>query len=289
MKKLTYIFGIVALGLAVASCDDFNAAPTFDDANAFVEVGTASISVSEDCGEITIPVTLASLKGIEENVSYATVDGTAKAGTDFELVDGTATLKFNAENRTQNIKIKIINRAGEYTGDLKFTVELKSAGGVNLGMNKTCEVYITDNDHPLASILGAYTATDMSYGKAAQTWTCNITKDPDDVTVVHIDALINFCAGSKKFDMTGSVSEDLKTITVAAGQKATSYDTTPTDFFMLITWEDGIYVYDDSEIVLTQVEPGVWTCPDNIGFMSCESEKLYTNTIDRGPLTLVKK
>ena len=289
MKKILYYFGVVALGLAVASCDDFNVAPTFDDNNAFVEIGKTSISVAEDGGIISIPVTLASLKGIEETVSYAAVDGTAKEGIDYEFVDGAATLRFTADARTQNIQVRIINRAGEYTGDLKFTVELKSAGGVDLGMNKTCDVYITDNDHPLASILGAYTATDMSYGKAAQTWTCNITKDPDDVSVVHIDALINFCAGSTKFNMTGKVSEDLSTITVALGQKATAADTTPTDFFMLITWTDGIYVYDEGDLVLTQVEPGVWECEDNIGFMSCESESLYTNTIDRGPLRMVKQ
>lgn len=290
MKKIFYFFSAVALGLAAASCsDDFNVQPTFDDANAFVEIGKTSISVAEDGGIISIPVTLASLSGIEETVSYAAVDGTAKEGTDYELVDGAATLKFTADARTQYIQVKIINREGEYTGDLKFAIELKSAGSLNLGMNKSCSVYITDNDHPLASILGAYTATDLSYGKAAQTWTCNITKDPDDVSVVHIDALINFCAGSQKFDMTGLVSEDLKTINISLGQKATAADTTPTDFFMLITWTDGIYIYDEGDLVLTQVEEGVWECQDNIGFMSCESESLYTNTIDRGPLRMVKQ
>ena len=288
MKKIFVFLSIAALGIASVSCN-VNPAPVFDDANAFVEMGKTSVSVSEAGGEISIPVTLASIKGIEESVSYAAVDGTAKAGTDFELVDGSATLRFTADARTQYIKVRIIERPGEYTGDLTFSVEIKSAGNLKIGMNKSCSVIINDNDHPLASILGEYAASDFSYGKAAQSWTATLSKDPDDVTVVHIDAITAFCAGSSKFDITGSVSEDLKTITIASGQKVRFTDASATDFFNILTWIDGIYIDEETDIVLTQIEPGVWQCPDNIGFWGCESHTLYSNTIDRGPLTLVKK
>jgi len=289
MKKIFIFLSIIALGVVAASCSNLNNEPVFDDANAFVEFGKTSASIAESGKTISIPVTLASLKGIEENVSYVAIDGTAKAGVDFELADGSATLKFNSEKRTQNIEVRIIERPGVYTGDLKFSLSLKSAGSVGMGMNTSCTITITDNDHPLASILGAYAATDKSYGKADQSWTLNMTKDPDDVTVVHIDALIRFCAGSSLYDVTGSVSEDLKTITIANGQKTKDYDASATDFMSLLTWTDGIYVDEKTDIVLTQVSPGVWTCPSNIGFWGCESHTLYSNTIDRGPLTLKKK
>jgi len=289
MKKINFYLSIVALGVAAVSCSNLNNNPVFDDANAFVEFGKTTLSVSEDGKSVSIPVTLASLKGLSENVSYEAVDGTAKAGTNFELADGSATLKFDSENRSQNIVINIKDNPGVYTGDLKFTVAIKNAGSLGIGMNSKCTITITDNDHPLASILGAYTATDKSYGKADQSWTLNMSKDPDDVTVVHIDALIKFCAGSSKYDVTGTVSEDLKTITIANGQKTKDYDASATDFMSLLTWTDGIYVDTTTDIVMTQVEPGVWTCPSNIGFWGCESHTLYSNTIDRGPLTLKKQ
>ena len=296
MKKIFLLFGIAALGLAVASCsDDFNVQPTFDDANAFVEIGKTSISVAENGGVISIPVTLASLKGIEENVSYAAVDGTAKEGIDFELMDGTATLKFTEEERTQYIQVKIIERPGEYTGDLKFSVELKSAGSLNLGMNTSCSIYITDNDHPLASILGSYTATSLNYGSAAQTWTLNINKDPDDVTVVHIDAIAPGCidyASWGDWSYTGSVSEDLNTITLGAGQTCQACYTTETDVFKLCTWEDAaggmISISDSEDIIFTQTAPGVWTCEQNIWLRPVENGSLYTNWCVRAPMTLTK-
>lgn len=297
MKKILYYFGVVALGLAVASCsDDFNVAPTFDDNNAFVEIGKTSISVAENGGIISIPVTIASLNGIEENVSYAAVDGTAKEGKDFELVDGTATLKFTAEQRTQNIQVRIIERPGEYTGDLKFTVELKSAGSVDLGVNTVCSIQINDNDHPLASILGTYAASSLNYGGAAQSWTLHIEKDPDDVTVVHIDAIAPGCidyASWGDWSYTGSVSEDLSTITLGAGQTCEAWYQTDADVFKMVTWADAaggmISISDSEDIIFTQTEKGVWTCNQNIWLYPVETESLYTNWCDRAPITLTKQ
>lgn len=296
MKKIFYYIGIIALGLAAASCDDFNASPEFDDANAFVELGKTSISIAEDGGIISIPVTLASVSGISDNVSYAAVEGTAKEGVDFELVDGSAMLKFDAENRTQNIQIKIIERAGEYTGDLKFAVELKSAGTVDLGMNTVCSVSIADNDHPLASILGTYAAQSLNYASSPQNWTLHFEKDPDDVTIVHIDAITPGCLDFSSWgdwSVTGSVSEDLKTITLGAGQTCGAiYDGSAgkeSDHMQLITWEDGIYVYDTEDVILTQTAPGVWECNQNIWMWGVESHELYTNWCVRAPMTLTKQ
>lgn len=291
MKKIFYYIGIIALGLAAASCDDYNSAPVFDDDNAFVELGKTSVMVSEDGGTISIPVTLASVAGIADNVSYGAVDGTAKEGVDFELVDGSAMLKFDAQNRTQYIQVKIIERPGEYTGDLRFSIELKSAGTVDLGMNKVCTISITDNDHPLASILGSYTATSLNYGSAAQTWSLNISKDPDDVTVVHIDAITPGCidyASWGDWSYTGQVSEDLNTITLGAGQTCEAWYTTETDVFKIYTWIDGIYLDDTEDIIFTQTAPGVWECSQNIWLRPVEDGSLYTNWCDRAPIVLTK-
>lgn len=252
MKKIFYYIGIIALGLAAASCDDYNSAPVFDDANAFVEFGATSVSIAEDGGLISIPVTLASVKGIEENVSYAAVDGSAIEGKDFELVDGTATLKFDAQNRTQNIQVKILDRAGEYTGDLRFKIEIKSAGSVGVGMNSSCTVTITDNDHPLAAILGNYTVSGESYFDGAHQWTATFTKDPDDISVVHIKGLTYDLSD----EVTGQVSEDQSTITIGLGQLfyTGSYKIKLYSF-------DGQYYYTESEmdsLVLKKDDTGAY-------------------------------
>lgn len=292
MKKIFIFLNVIALGALVASCN-LNTDPVFDDANAFVELGKASVTVAEDGGSISIPVTLASLNGVEEMVSYETVDGTAKAGIDFALADPTATLTFDAENRTQNIVINIINRAGEYTGDLSFEVKLAATGSLSAGMVTSCKVMITDNDHPLAAILGTYTCESLNYGKAPQSWETQILKDPDDVTVVHITAITPGCAAYPSWgdwSYSGTVSEDKKTITFAAGQECEAWYQTESDTFALLTWADGIYLYDDEDIVFTYDDAtGTWSTPSNIWLYPVETESLYTNWCVRGPMTMTKK
>lgn len=290
MKKIVIFLSVAALSVAAASCSNLNTEPTFDDRNVFVEFDKNSKVVKEDDGEISIPVTLCSLKGIEDAVSFEVKDGKAKAGTDFELVDGTAVLNFDSSNRTRNIKIKVIEHKGEYTGDLDFTIVLKSAGTSGIGMVKKCKVTIQDNDHPLAAILGAYTGSVTEYTKTAKTWTCNLTKDEDDVTVVHIDAILPVCEGGKKWGFTGTVNETKDQITFKSGQQCLEYEESPDDFFALYTWtEEGGSIYLSDDDIVFNLDGDEWVCKSNIMLLPVISEKLYASTLAYGPLKLTKK
>ena len=144
--------------MALASCQNLNQDPVFDDGDAFVAFDIASKSISEDGGRISIPVTLASVAGVNSTVSYEFVDGTAALGKNYKPVDESGILNFSSSNRTANIEVDILDNPGVFTGDINFTIKFKSTGSVKAGAENACVITITDNDHPLSAILGSYTA-----------------------------------------------------------------------------------------------------------------------------------
>lgn len=238
MKK--YILILATLALAAVSCDK-NENPVFNDADAFVAFDKGSFSITETKGQIEIPVTLVSLAGLETTISYEAEDGTAKAGVNFTLVDGTATLTFTKDAPTQSIKVNIIDpevvydaegvrTSGKYTGDLSFTLKFKSTGDVNAGRESTCKITIEDIDHPLTFILGDYAASADSWWRGHFDWDITLVKDPDDITKVWIYNLEPYL-GSYGYKANagyniyyGFVSEDKTQITVPACQE-TGYQT----------------------------------------------------------------
>lgn len=207
---------------ALASCN-LNDCPTFDDADAFVAFDKTGIMVDETAGSVTIPVTIASIAPVKTSVTYEVVDGTAKAGENYSLADESAVLTFDGKTRTQEIVINITNKQGEYTGDLSFTINIISGGkSLNLGANSSCTVKISDLDHPLAALLGDYTATGFSYFDGAEeSWTLTMYKDDADINVVWIDGIISAFSGyypSADFRVYGNVSADKMTISLPLGQ-----------------------------------------------------------------------
>ncbi|MGE0079568.1 MAG: Calx-beta domain-containing protein [Bacteroidales bacterium] len=206
-----------------ASCDNLNEVPEFSDSDSFVAFGKTTVSVSEDAATVSIPVTLASIKGSSTSITYSLVDGTAKLNDNYTLADPTATLTFDAENRTQYVVVNIVNDAGVYTGDLKFSVKLNGSSDINVGAEGTCTVTINDLDHPLAAILGTWTATGTSYFNGTESWDMEFVKDADDVSIVWID---NFVKGGSSELVYGNVNDDMTEIKVPINQviaTSTSY------------------------------------------------------------------
>lgn len=220
MKKIFLLLNIFAVCL-LASCNK-NEFATFDDKDAFVAFGKASYAIAEDGASLTIPVTLASVAGIETTVTVSGVDGTAVNGVDYSVKNG-GVLTFNAQNRTANVEVEIFNRAGEYTGDISFTLQFSNLGGVNAGFQSTTTVTIQDNDHPLSPILGTYNVSGMDvWGGKVDTY-MTFEKDATDETKVWIRNL--FCAPGWDIAETalyGVVNSDMTAITVPLGQ-ATEY------------------------------------------------------------------
>jgi hypothetical protein len=223
MKKIFAFIGIAAVSVAIlSSCGKSNVPSVFDDSNAFVAFNIASANIDEDSADtLRIPVTLASVAGLNERISYTVVDGTAKDGVNFTIPDASKTLSFNAENRVQYIEV-VPKADGLYTGDQTFTIKLNASDNVNLGAASTCSVKINDIDHPLTPILGTWTFTAMSAASNSQVvYTVTILKDDTDDHMVWFDNIFGL-DGWKGDDMLyyGNVSDDLTQIVVPWGQES---------------------------------------------------------------------
>ncbi len=215
MKKVLKYMGVVAsVALMSWSCD-VNKTPVFDNDDAFVAFGSTSLAFSEQAGKVQIPVTLASIEGITTSIAYTSADDTAVAGTNYTLVDPAATLAFSAESRTAYIEIDIIDIAGEFTGDLKFSLSITNSGSVNTGAGDTCQITIEDEDHPLSFILGTYAVTAPSAFGGEVSFDMTISKDADDVTMVYF---ANIAGVGLPAGFYGVVNAEKTEIIVSLGQ-----------------------------------------------------------------------
>lgn len=224
MKSLyTYIGAVLAAASILASCDK-NEPSKFNDKDAFVAFDKTSLTLSEGSEDVLkIPVTLASVAGLEETIKFEVKEPekkAAKQGVNFELLTKSGTLSFNAENRTRYIEVKAIPD-GEYTGDLQFSVVIYGTETIKLGSENTCTVTLNDVDHPLGFMLGAYTATGVSYFNGPSTWTMTFFKDADDDHKVWIDNLFqndSFAGADTRY--YGIVNEDLTSLNIPFGQES---------------------------------------------------------------------
>jgi Calx-beta domain. len=275
MKSLIRIFSIAAAVAFVAACDP-NKTPVFDDSDAFAAFDTDYMSVGETAGTISIPVTIASITPVQTSVTYAVVaDESGKGaveGKNFSFADNSGVLTFDGKERTKTIDIDIKALSGVYTGDLSFTIELKSAGKINLGAEKTCKINIEDLDHPLADVLGTYTVTCTDYYDGPTTYTMTLSKDPEELDIVWCNAICPACAQYVNYgpwDVWGRVSEDHKTITFALGQKPGAqwgYGD-----LVFCTWavsSNGNFdVFEEGQAVFTKQADGVYMSEDKLCFV----------------------
>ena len=222
--NIKYLSFLLAGAFALASCDK-NEPNVFDDKDAFVAFDAVSVTYSEDYSvdgaTFKIPVTLASVKGVEETVKFELVTPDQKAavaGVNYELLTTTGVLTFNAENRTQYIEFKTM-ADGEYTGDLKFSVKLLPSETLPVGSESECTVTISDIDHPLTFMLGAYTAEGVNYWNGPTTWTMTFYKDAEDDHKVWIDNLFELASwADEDTRYYGIVSDDNTTLNIPFGQ-----------------------------------------------------------------------
>ncbi|MEH2196608.1 MAG: PA14 domain-containing protein [Nostoc sp.] len=97
--------------------------------------------VNEEDGTATVTVTRGNSEGAG-SVDYITVDGTAKAGSDYQAVSGTLT--FTVGQTSNNIIIPIIDDNVEELNET-FTLNFSNAVGVELNTQQTT-ITIFDND-----------------------------------------------------------------------------------------------------------------------------------------------
>ena len=271
--KIYKLLTLAAAVVTLASCD-LNKTPVFEDSRSFAAFDKTAITVNENAGVVKIPVTIASIDPKKVAVAYSVTDGEgktgAKLGVNYKLIDESAVVSFDGQARTMNIEIEIINVAG-YTGDLSFTVDIISAGSLEIGANSSCTVKISDLDHPLAAILGEYSCKATDKGMNDVEWSMTMSKDPTDVTLVWIDYICPLAANnpSKKFAVYGKVSEDMKTITIPCGQKPGAMYAAEDPFvFIWFDYDGGYQVMEEGSVTMTATGDGVFTTEDGMGFCS---------------------
>ncbi|MEH2109828.1 PA14 domain-containing protein [Nostoc sp.] len=99
--------------------------------------------VTEGSGSATVVVTRGNASGAA-SLDYITVDGTAKAGSDYQAQTVPKTLSFAAGETTKNIVIPIIN---DNVGESNETFTLKFSNAVGLQLtNQQTTITILDND-----------------------------------------------------------------------------------------------------------------------------------------------
>lgn len=258
MKSLyTYIGAVLAAASILASCDK-NEPSKFNDKDAFVAFDKTSLTLSEGSEDVLkIPVTLASVAGLEETIKFEIKEPekkAAKQGVNYEVLTKTGTLSFNAENRTRYIEVKAIPD-GEYTGDLQFSVVIYGTETIKLGSENTCTVTVTDSDHPLGFMLGAYTATGVSYFNGPSTWTMTFFKDADDDHKVWIDNLFqndSFAGADTRY--YGIVNDDHTSLNIPFGQES-EYKYSNGNPITLLGF-DGEYGHDTGSVDVAIVQDG---------------------------------
>ena len=272
----------------LASCDK-NEPNVFDDKDAFVAFDAVSVTYDEDYSKdgatFKIPVTLASVKGLEETVKFEIVTPEKKAavaGVNYELVTTTGVLSFDAEHRTQYIEFKTI-ADGEYTGDLKFSVKLLPSETLPVGSEDECAVTISDIDHPLTFMLGAYTATGVNFWNGPTTWTMTLYKDAEDDHKVWIDNLFEKASwAAEDTRYYGIVSDDNTTLNIPFGQTSEYiYGSTGTPITLLGFDGEGGYdtgsvdvqiIVDGEKVTLDfGTEWGFWVWIENAGNLNIVS------------------
>jgi len=297
MKKTLYIISLVVLGFLV-SCNrkaEFTTIP-------FVYFQNASLSVPEDAGTIEIPVfaaanaefavTFESVDGEKKDAATGTMVPNGKAGVDYNVIENDAAiLRFKPGEEKQIVKVEIKDFPGVLTGNKDFTLRLLTAGNeVSLGGISSCKVTIIDNDHPLKSIFGEYTATD----KDGVSWTMTFAADPDNYYNVFIDGIVPTFAGSYvgkglRHYVVAPVSEDLSTINVPLGYKlADKYN----EHDILIYGYDGSHLYGSGSASFAKTGDGYKLDGDK-GFVAVYNDGGYylaaSDAMVLAPITLVKK
>ncbi len=273
---IKFIAGLV-VAASLASCSQKVEFVT----SSFASVDKTGYSFAENSAGGQLGVTVFPMNGAPNSeVSFKVVDGTAKKDVDFKVEPANGILVFD-EDSTAYITVTPIDFDG-YTGNKKFTIELTGASnGYTIGGFNTITVTITDKDHPLAPILGAYDVVtyyyDSNSGNIGQAkYQMELVAVEGDITRVACTGInkmaIDYNDGEGSFNVIGDVSEDMKTISFATPQAVkftTGYGT------LSLVWTDfsdgdpasemGYYVFN-GPILYTATETG-FTSEQGAGFL----------------------
>ena len=131
-----------------------------------VQFDPATYTVPENAGSVTVTVTRSGDATQMATVNYATANGTAIAGQDYDAVSNK--LIFGPGVTSQTITIPITNDATT-EGPENFTVSLSSPSGASLGQKATATITIADDDSATSTILFESSSYTVNEGDGSAT------------------------------------------------------------------------------------------------------------------------
>ena len=150
----------------------------------FASFEAASYVFDEDAGLVTIPVILYNPGSEKVQVTFQTIDGKAKEGVDYEIINPVnGVLELGAGVTSVDIELEIKPDHPTLTGSKDFQISIASATeGFSVSSKNVTKVKIKDLDHPLKRFIGEWTATATGYSEGKYSWTITIEGDESDPT-----------------------------------------------------------------------------------------------------------
>ena len=196
-----------------------------DDDTAMLAFSTATYTIAEDAGTLTVPVTLSTAAAADVSFTVSTGNGTAIASDDYTAVTAQP-LTIMASQTNVDLVLTIaddtlVEGAEEFTVTISVTGSLP--GGVNLGSQSTATVRITDDDtatfafsaptYTIAEDAGTLTVpvTLSAQASNAVDFTVSTGDDtataPDDYTAVSAQ-LLTIMASETNVDLVLTIVDD---------------------------------------------------------------------------------
>lgn len=230
MKTIKYMLSAVAVLAVLASCDRKE---SFQHEK-FVSFGNGSYTVDEDAGVVAVPVHVYNAGSEEVTVTVKATDGTAKTGTNYEIIEpASGVLNFAPGETEKNVQILVKNLRDKFTGNLSFSLSLASVtDGIATGGFNSINFTINDKDHPLAKFFGTWTGTILSEksGKLPMNVTIEAVEGDNTYSKLLVKDLEPFAAtqmgltsAQGKNTYTAVVDESKTVMTISARQKV-GYD-----------------------------------------------------------------
>ncbi len=154
--------------------------------------------------------------GTGATVTFST-DGIANPaieGSDF-TVSGNS-VSFDTYYGLESITLTAIDNDVYETDKYVDLIITSVTNGYKAGAKDTLRITISDNEHPLALVIGTFSAAATSYFNGAEIYEITTAPDPDDETVL---VITNMVSGGTNTTVYGTVDLDLMTIEFPVGQE----------------------------------------------------------------------
>jgi hypothetical protein len=117
---------------------------TDNDVAGTVKLSASAYSLSESGGTLTVTVTRTGGTADGATIDYATSNGTATAGSDYQSASGTLTFGFGETTKT--IAVTILPDAVDELNETVLLTLSSPGGGLALGTPNSATLYVVDDD-----------------------------------------------------------------------------------------------------------------------------------------------